>query len=259
MMLTGCSVQISWNRNLFHNTLPVSKYITANTNYHCATNVVIKAFECLLLYWLQHYFSMLSPKKSFHYPKRWLESLSSLGCCENMLIFQNYTLWLHFNCSQSRPANKTKISCLPDEKRKKKKGESPAKVTRSSGHTRQGWLWKPMDLLGQHRVLVGAAEDEVNIECTGWHAGHTTKTPTDFSVAKISLFRASKCSSRYLHLWIYRINAQNETGHWETLKCIFFLEGELYKNKESESVHKNRITVQCKMWAEVMGARKNDL
>jgi len=61
-MLTGCSVQKSWNGNLFHNTLPDSKYITENTNYHCATSVVIKALEYLLLYRLQHYFSMLSPK-----------------------------------------------------------------------------------------------------------------------------------------------------------------------------------------------------
>lgn len=31
-MLTGCSVQQSWNENLFHNTLPDSKYITAKKN-----------------------------------------------------------------------------------------------------------------------------------------------------------------------------------------------------------------------------------
>lgn len=142
-------------------------------------------------------------------------------------------------------------------------GHTPKKksylVTSSSGHTTEGWLWKPVDLLGQHRVLVDPAEDEVNIEFKGWNAGPTTKTPTDFSVAKISLFRAIKCFSRYLHLWICRFNVQDETGHQETLKyLIFFLKEELCKNKVSESVHKNRITVESKMWAEVI-ARKNDL
>lgn len=143
-------------------------------------------------------------------------------------------------------------------KKKKKKRQNHQKgkcylVTSSSGHTIQEWLWNPVDLLGQQRVFVGPAEDEVNIECTGWNAGHTTKTPTDFNVAKISLFRAIKGSSSYLHLWIYRFNVQDESGHQETIKYLivgfFLLKEELYKNKYLKMPIKieSLFSVKCKL------------